>query len=75
MCVVIQFMHSLTSKHLNVVCHILRYFKETFGRGLLFKKNENRGIMGYLDADWVSSIEDSRSTSGYCTKVWGNLVT
>ncbi|KAK3023749.1 LOW QUALITY PROTEIN: hypothetical protein RJ639_044458 [Escallonia herrerae] len=27
------------------------------------------------ESDWAGSITDRRSTSGYCTYVWGNLVT
>ncbi|KAH9673231.1 reverse transcriptase Ty1/copia-type domain-containing protein [Citrus sinensis] len=34
-----------------------------------------RGIEVYTDADWAGSITDRRSTSGYCTFIWGNLVT
>jgi len=45
------------------------------GKGILFKKNEDRGIQCFVDADWAGSLEDSKSTSGFCTKVWGNLVT
>ncbi|GAA0160789.1 hypothetical protein LIER_17263 [Lithospermum erythrorhizon] len=29
----------------------------------------------YTDADWAGSIDDRKSTSGYYTIVWGNLVT
>ena len=29
----------------------------------------------YTDVDWAGSITNRRSTSGYCTFVWGNLVT
>ena len=29
----------------------------------------------FSDADWAGSITDRRSTSGYCSYVWGNLVT
>ncbi|EXB74504.1 Copia protein [Morus notabilis] len=38
-------------------------------------KGEEKTIEVYTDADWASSITDRRSTSGYCTFVWGNLVT
>ncbi|EXB29675.1 Phospholipid:diacylglycerol acyltransferase 1 [Morus notabilis] len=50
-----------------------RLWGGTFGE--VYKRNESRSIEGFTDVDWVGSIEDKRSTSGYCTFVWGNLVT
>lgn len=41
---------------------------------MLFKKNEQGSIEAYTNVDWVGSFIDRRSTSGYCTFVWGNLV-
>ncbi|KAH9735881.1 protein kinase domain-containing protein [Citrus sinensis] len=52
----------------------IAYAVRTPGRGLMFLKTESRSIEGYIDADWAGS-EDCKSTSGYCTKLWGNLVT
>ncbi|RVW25031.1 Retrovirus-related Pol polyprotein from transposon TNT 1-94 [Vitis vinifera] len=49
--------------------------KGTPGRGLLFKSRGHLQIETYTDADWVGSIVDRRSTSGYCSFVGGNLVT
>ncbi|RVX18434.1 Copia protein [Vitis vinifera] len=37
-------------------------------------KTTQQNIKAYTNVDWASSITD-RSTSGYCTYVWGNLVT
>ena len=68
-------MHLSTKRHLEVAYHILMYLKGILGKGLLFKKNQDRGISGYADLDWAGSSENSRSTLGYCTKLWGNLVT
>ena len=42
---------------------------------MLVTKNSERGVQIYTDADWAGSAEDRRSTSGYCSFVWGNLVT
>ena len=47
----------------------------TSGRGLLYKKNDSRNVEVFSDADWTGDISDRRSTSGYCSYVWGNLVT
>lgn len=35
----------------------------------------NKNIEASTDANWAKSITDRKSTSGYCTFVWGNLVT
>ena len=47
-----QFMHSPSKNHLDVVCWILKYLKGTPGRGLLFRKIEERKVEIYVDADW-----------------------
>ena len=70
-----QFMHSPSKSQVDVVYRILKYLKGTPRRGLLFRKNEERKVEVYVDADWAGSITDRRSTSGYCSYVWGNLVT
>ena len=73
--IISQYMHQPSKRHLEAAYHILRYLKRAPRIGLLFKKNQDRRIVGFAILDWVGSIEDSRSVSGYCTKVWGNLVT
>ena len=67
-----QYMQSPYEIHMEVVYQILRYLKMTPGKGLYFKKNHSRLIEAFTN---VGSVEDRRSTSGYCTFVWGNLVT
>ncbi|RVX20746.1 putative inactive protein kinase [Vitis vinifera] len=62
-------------EHMEAVYRILRYLKLTPGKGLFFEKNQRRDIEVFSDADWARSVQDRRSTSGYCTYVWGNLVT
>src|ERR1044072_604750 len=60
---------------MDAVYRILRYLKMTPGKGIFFKGGGNKGIEIYSDADWEGSISDRKSTNGYCTYVWGNLVT
>ncbi|XP_050890945.1 uncharacterized mitochondrial protein AtMg00240-like [Lathyrus oleraceus] len=73
--VVSQFMHSPFEEHLEAVYRILRYLKGNPGKRLFFKKTGEKNVSIFTDADWAGSIIDRRSTSGYCTYVWGNLVT
>ena len=48
--------------------------KTSPGRGLLFKRDEKLKMEVY-DADYVGSVIDRKSTSGYCMSLGGNLVT
>jgi len=68
-------MHSPCRGHLEAVYRILRYLKKTPGKGLFFGKHDKRKLEVFTDADWAGSVEDRKSTSGYCTLLWGNLVT
>lgn len=70
-----QHMHSPCQGHLNAVYRILRYLKRTPGKCLFFAKTNDRKVKAFTDADWAGSINDRKSTSGYCTLLWGNLVT
>ncbi|TYJ97386.1 Beta-galactosidase [Cucumis melo var. makuwa] len=73
--VVSQFMQTPYEKHMEVVNRILRYLKNTPGKGLMFRKTNRKTFKGYTDSNWTGSVVDRKSTSGYCTFVWGNLVT
>ena len=69
-----QFMQAPYEKHMEVVNKILRYLKITPSKGLMFRKTDRKTIE-YTDSDWTKSVVDRKSTSSYCTFVWGNLVT
>ena len=62
-----------TKKHMNAVFHVLRYLKGTPEKELILKKTKEQGIEGFIDANWAGSIEDSKSTTSYCTKLWRNV--
>ena len=70
-----QYMSDPRKKHMDAAYRILRYLKGTPGKGLFFRKQERRTIEVYTDASWGGTHPDRRSTSGYCSFVWGNLVT
>jgi hypothetical protein len=70
-----QFLHNPSEDHMDVVIRILKYLKRSPGRGLCFKMHVHLGISGFTDTDWVGSITDMKSTSGYFTFVGENLIT
>jgi hypothetical protein len=72
--VVSQFMHDPKSSHLDAVYRILRYLKGCSEKGLLYTKQGELHVECYTDADWAGSLDDRRSTSGYCVFVGGNLI-
>ena len=67
-------MHDPKSSHLDAIYRILRYLKSCPGKGLLYTRQGSLQVECYTDADWNGSLDDRRSTSGYCTFVGGNLV-
>ena len=64
-----QFLQALYEDYMEAVNRILRYLKETPGKCLRFRKTDRRSVEAYTDFDWVRSIVDRKSTSGYCTLV------
>ncbi|GKU92446.1 hypothetical protein SLEP1_g6171 [Rubroshorea leprosula] len=60
-----RYMSSLTQVQLSVAKRVLRYVNGTVDYGICFGKNDHGGLSGYLDSDWVWSIDDAGSTSGY----------
>ena len=69
-----QFMHAPYEEYMEAVNHILRYLKTIPSKGLVFRKANRKCIEAYTDSDWAASITDKKSTSAYCTFMWGHLL-
>ena len=70
-----QFMNDSRESHQGAADRILAYLKGSIGQGSLFKKGSEPSIVIYIDSDYAGSSDDSRSTSGYCSFIGGNLIT
>ncbi|KAL5771548.1 hypothetical protein ACOSP7_015702 [Xanthoceras sorbifolium] len=70
-----QFIHNPKEVHIQAVYRILQYLNATPGKGIVLKKGSSLTLEVYMIADYVGSVVDRRSTSGYCTFLGGNLVT
>jgi Reverse transcriptase (RNA-dependent DNA polymerase) len=69
-----QFMHNPTEEHWSAVKRILRYVAGTLQYGIKLFKDSNFQIHAYSDADWAGSIDDRRSTSGFCIYLGKNII-
>jgi len=56
--VVSQFMHAPYEEHLEAAHKILRYLKATSGKGLFFKKTNDKNVAIFIDAYWAGSTTD-----------------
>ena len=70
-----QFMHTPLKLHSEVVYWSLRYLKIAPSKGALFKNGRELKLEAYIDASWVGSIMERRSTTRYCTFLGGDLIT
>ena len=61
-----RFMHCPTEIHMRAAKRILRYIKGTCSFGVKFVKCQDFKLHGFSDSDWGGSINDMRSTSGFC---------
>jgi len=61
-----RFMHGANELHLRAAKRILRYVKGTVSYGVKFEKCQSFKLYGFSDSDWAGSLDDMRSTSGYC---------
>ena len=46
--------------------HVLRYLEGAVEYGLMYTKGNEVQLSGFIDADWVGSTADWKTTSGYC---------
>lgn len=70
-----RFQSCFKENHYNHAKQILNYIRGTIDLKLVFKRNENAETMiGYSDSDWAGDRNDSKSTSGYVFKIFGNTV-
>jgi hypothetical protein len=59
-------MHCARELHLKAAKRMIRYVKGTCNFGIKFTRSKEFKLVGFSDSDWEGSIDDLRSTSGYC---------
>ncbi|KAJ8764618.1 hypothetical protein K2173_006700 [Erythroxylum novogranatense] len=61
-----RFLNCASELHMMAAKRVVRYLKGTLTYGVKFSKIQNFKLYGYSDSDWAGSIDDMKSTSGYC---------
>ncbi|RVX02815.1 Retrovirus-related Pol polyprotein from transposon TNT 1-94 [Vitis vinifera] len=61
-----RFMHCASEVHFQAAKRIVRYIKGTTNYGIKYSYYQNFKLHGYSDSDWAGSIDDMRSTTGFC---------
>ena len=60
--------------HWQACKRVLRYLKGSQDIGLHIQPAKEQCLIGFSDADWAGSLDDRRSTGGYCIYLGPNLV-
>ena len=50
--------------HVTIVKRIFKYLKGTMEYGLWYPKSQDFILKAFIDADWIGSVDDRKSTSG-----------
>ncbi|XP_062075992.1 secreted RxLR effector protein 161-like [Humulus lupulus] len=68
-----RYTSNLGSDHWKGITRVLRYLRFTRSYGLYYTKYP-AVLEGYCDANWISDMKDSKSTSGYVFTLGGAAV-
>ena len=61
-----RFMHCACEVHFQAAKRIVRYIKGITNYGIKYSYCQNFKLHGYSNSDWAGSIDDMRSTIGFC---------
>ncbi|XP_047167621.1 secreted RxLR effector protein 161-like [Vigna umbellata] len=61
-----RFMHCASEFHLKAAKRVIRYVKGTSDFGVKFTWSKEFKLASFSDSDWRGSMDDMKSTSGYC---------
>jgi len=61
-----RFMHCASELHFKAAKRVIRYVKGTCNFGIRYTRSREFKLVGYSNSDWGGSINDLKSTSGYC---------
>ncbi|KAJ0881528.1 putative RNA-directed DNA polymerase [Helianthus annuus] len=69
-----QYMHKPCQSHLDIALRLLRYLKQSPGRGVMFRKTGSLDLSGFMDSDWAKCTKTRNSVTGFGVFLGGTLV-
>ncbi len=69
-----QFMQDPADSHWKAAKRILRYFKGTKEKGVVYEREPNFEVHAYCDSDWASGVDDRKSVTGYVVYAQGGPI-
>ncbi|XP_022041812.1 uncharacterized mitochondrial protein AtMg00810-like [Helianthus annuus] len=69
-----QYMHKPCQSHLDIALRLLRYLKQSPGRGVMFRKTGSLDLSGFVDSDWAKCTKTRKSVTGFGVFLGGTLV-
>ncbi|RDX93298.1 putative mitochondrial protein, partial [Mucuna pruriens] len=72
--ILFQFMHCSSELHLKAAKRVVRYIKGTANYGVKYDKVQDFKLSSFSDSDWAGSLDDMKSTSGYCFSMGSSVL-
>ena len=69
-----KFMHCASEEHMQDAKRILIHVKGTIDYGLKYAKTYQFQLVGFSDSDWVGSVDDMKSTTGFCFNLGSGVI-
>ncbi|KAJ0435743.1 putative RNA-directed DNA polymerase [Helianthus annuus] len=69
-----QFMHSPQECHLQIALRLLKYLKMSPGKGILFRRENDLVLKGFVDSDWAKCLATRKSVTGYGIFLGSSLI-
>ncbi|KAE8715887.1 Xyloglucan endotransglycosylase 6 [Hibiscus syriacus] len=72
--VLARFSQAASEEHFIAAKRLLRYVKGTIDYVVLFKHGQEFNFHGFSNSDWGGSLDDMKSTSGYCFTIGSGMI-